>query len=421
MDITIEESFTDIAPALSSFTSLSTLRFERNNDPIQRSSRKSIISAGPPHLKVIESGEKVYCPDLGRLTTLTAPHLLSLNVRVTFSDIEEILSILPLLTTLQSLGLAFYGMEKVSDTPSMVPHIVMPRLRMLSISGYIPSVEDVTSFDGLFAAFSVLYPNVTNVSLTFPISNMGASYLQSLQRLESIINTTSKLQDYSQIFLPTLQGLEISDLEYLQFIQAPNLINLRMVGMKTNEHLEQFLPCKLQSLEIHTCHERATTLTLPSTVLAELKRLSFKFHSKVHWALTSLPLLASIHLSYDISINHQGNMLCAQLIYRPEMCPSLREIDFGNYVEWDLLFIMLKQRNLGRKDVSRIEKISVPFVPFAFRQSLLDLLLGRERQDGPSNTVLSLEETRELICDPSMCVTFVSERHYFNEIKVQDA
>ncbi|KIM30336.1 hypothetical protein M408DRAFT_296976 [Serendipita vermifera MAFF 305830] len=95
-------------------------------------------------------------------------------------------------------------------------------------------------------------------------------------------------------------------------------------------------------------------------------------------------------------------MLCVQLIYRPEMCPSLREIDFGNYVEWDLLFIMLRQRNLGRKDVSRIEKVSVPFVPFELHPALLDLLLGRERQDGPSNMVLSLEETRELICDPSI-------------------
>ncbi|KIM30345.1 hypothetical protein M408DRAFT_22336 [Serendipita vermifera MAFF 305830] len=425
-DITIVGSFADIAPSLSSFTSLSTLSFVGSEDSIERSPRKSIIPAGPPHLKVIESGEKFYCPDLGRIITLTAAHLLSLDVMVTCPDIEEILGILPLLTTLQSLALSFYGRKKVSDTSSTVPRIVMSCLRTLFISGYISPAENRTSFDGLFAAFIVLYPNVTNVFLTLPIYNMGASYLQSLQRLESMVHYMSAPQGYSQLFLPTLQELAINDPEDLQFIKAPNLIKLRMHRLTSNEDLEPFLPCKLQSLEIRTSGEDATTLILPSTALYEVRRLSFELYPSDRWTLTPLPLLASIrfdyrHLAYPSGMNPQGNMLCVQLIYHPEMCPSLREIDFGEYVEWDLLFIMLKQRNLGRNDVSRIEKVFVPFVPFAFRQSLLDLLLGQERQDGPSNMILSLEETREVVCDPSMYVTLVCERHRFNEIKVQDA
>ncbi|KIM30342.1 hypothetical protein M408DRAFT_22333 [Serendipita vermifera MAFF 305830] len=401
-DITVMRFFADIAPFLSSFTSLSTLCCKGSNYLYQKSTRKSIISAGPPHLKVIESGRNFYSPDLGRLITLTSLHLLSLDVRVTFSDFEEILGILPLLTTLQSLGLSFDGREKVSDTSSTIPRIVMPCLRRISISHYMLSSEEPNSFDGLFAAFLVLYPNVTHISLTFSISNMGASYLQSLQRLESMSNTTLQLQYYSQIFLPTLQELEIRDSEYLKFIEAPNLISLRILENNSSEHFEQFLPRKLQSLEIHTSYERATTLELPPTILAEVKRLSFGFYPDNRWTLTSLPLLESIHLYSPSEVNFQGNMLCVQLIYCSGMCPCLREIDFGNYVEWDLLFIMLKQRNLGREDVARIEKVFVPFVPFEFRQSLLDLLLGRERQDGPSNVILSLEETRPLICDPSM-------------------
>ncbi|KIM22590.1 hypothetical protein M408DRAFT_28572 [Serendipita vermifera MAFF 305830] len=207
-------------------------------------------------------------------------------------------------------------------------------------------------------------------------------------------------QDYSQLFLPTLQELEIHDFEYLQFIKASNLISLRMLEVKSSEHLQQFLPRRLQSLVIQTSPEHENTLELSPIVLPEIKRLSFVFHN-VRWTLTSLPVLTSIHLAYTSGMNFQGNMLCVKLIYHPEMCPSLREIDFGDFVEWDLLLIILKRRNLGRKDVARIEKISI-FVPFAFRQSLLDPLLGREQQNGPSNTALSLEETRELICDPSI-------------------
>lgn len=398
--------FDDIAPALGSLPNLSTLWLAKLDEPFQSSTGNTILSVAPPHLQRID-GRQPYSPNLGRFIKLTASLLSSLNVLITVSEIGEVLSILPLLTRLQDLGLSFREMGKISDGSYTIPRIVRPSLRKLSILVAIFSGYNSTSFDGLFAVLSVLYPGVTTVTLSMsPISNLAVSYLQSLQRLEAlefIRDHMSELQEYCQIFLPTLQELDIEDPEQIHSIRAPNLLSLRLSGVTSNKQLEQLQSYKLQNLDISTWYGEPSELNLPPSNLAELKRLYILFrHIEDRWTFSSLPFLVSIHLVCDNAMNSQGNTLCTQLIYHPEMCPSLREIEFEDYIEWDLLFIMLEQRNLGREDVARIERVSVPFVPFPFRQALFEVLSGGQRQADPSNMVLSLEETRELICDPSI-------------------
>ncbi|KIM22591.1 hypothetical protein M408DRAFT_28574 [Serendipita vermifera MAFF 305830] len=401
------DSFLDDAvPALGFLTNLSALRLYEAEESPESADLKNVISTAPPHLKEIASSQP-YCPNLRRLIVLTASRLSSLIIRITVSEISEVSGILPSLLELQDLSLEFRQIGHISDAPCIIPRTVIPCLQTLGFLVTISSGYDASFFDGIFLVFLALYPCVKVVRLWMSaLPDLGVAYLQSLQRLERLSITdedTFGRTDYRELFLPTLQELENVYSDPIPFIKAPNLISLQITSTEPFQTLYRLQSRKLQKLTISTSSERPTVLALWSTVLAEVKRLSILFHhANDRWTLTSLPLLASIRLSSASGINLQGNMLCAQLIYHPGMCPCLREIDFGRYVEWDLLFIMLKQRNLGRKDVARIEKVSVPFVPFEFRQSLLDLLLGRERQDGPSNMVLSLEETRELICDPSM-------------------
>ncbi|KIM30332.1 hypothetical protein M408DRAFT_22325 [Serendipita vermifera MAFF 305830] len=351
-----------------------------------------------------------YCPNLGRLIALTASRLTSLVIRINASEIGEVAGILPLLTRLQDLGLHFYEVDQISDMSCTIPQTTVPCLRSISVWVGLDRWYDPTSFDGLFAAFSVLYPCVAKVTFNISlISNMMAAYLERLQHLETLHFVESFVavpDECRELFLPTLQELDVGDSKLVQFIKAPNLISLRNVSVRSGEELEQLQSRKLQSLHITIPTAFESAVILRPDILNALRRLTIVLDQTVNnWVVTSLPLLASIQFGRPLdNLNRPGKMLCAQIIYYPETCPSLREIDFGDYVEWDLLFIMLERRNLGRKDATRIEKVSVPFVPLAFRQSLLELLLGRQRRADPSNMVLSLEETRELIFDPSVYV-----------------
>lgn len=399
----------DIVPALGSLTNLSTLYIQRLNESVQSNNPTRVLSTAPPHLKTIGTAHP-YCPNLRQLIVLTSSRLSCLDIKITVSEMPEIIGILPLLSELQHLSLAFTEVGEISDGPRAIPQIVISCMQYLSLSVDGSLEYDPALFHGLFTVLSTLYPCVRAITLSMDISYQVESYLQSLQHLKTLSFDDCHMPsttEYRELFLPALLELDvlkIGDLKpYSNPIKAPNLIKLRITGVNSDEHLQQVPSCKLQSLEIYTSYQEQTALTLPSATITEVKRLVVVFHDRSdRWSFTSLHFLVSICLGAEDPMNFQGNMLCAQLIYHPEMCPSLREIKFYKYVEWDLLFIMLEQRNSSRNDVARIERVSVPFVPFIFRQSLLELLLGRQRRNDLTNMVLSLEETRELICDPSI-------------------
>ncbi|KIM30341.1 hypothetical protein M408DRAFT_22332 [Serendipita vermifera MAFF 305830] len=403
----------DIVLAFGSLTNLSTLWLQGFDESFQRNSSKGVIFTAPPHLETIRASQHPYCPNLRLLIVLAASSLSSLSVIITVSEIEKVVDILPLLTKLQNFELFLYDKGQISDVSYTYTstHSVIPSLRSLYVHVNISSEYGPTSLDGLFAAFSVLYTCVANVTFEMArISNMAVAYLQGLQHLEVLKlgrEPVATLDKCRELFLPSLQELDVNSWELIRFIKAPNLISLRNVFINSGEELEDFEELRflqLQNLHIITWTESSSPLILQPDIFNALRRLSIVFNRMDdNWTVTSLPLLVSLRLRCPLdNLNFQGNTFCAQLIYHPEMCPSLREIDFGDYVEWDLLFIMLEQRNLCLKNVARIEKVSIPFVPFGFRQSLLGLLLGQQRQDGLTNMVLSLEETRELLFNPSM-------------------
>lgn len=65
-------------------------------------------------------------------------------------------------------------------------------------------------------------------------------------------------------------------------------------------------------------------------------------------------------------------------------------------MEWDILFLMLERRSTLTNDISRIQRVTLPFVPVEFRSYLSALLLGEKRRP-PRPINLSLDATREVI------------------------
>jgi len=113
--------------------------------------------------------------------------------------------------------------------------------------------------------------------------------------------------------------------------------------------------------------------------------------------LPSLPRLSTLSITSKTFMNPQGNLLCVQLIYNPEYCPVLQQIYFSDFIEWDILFLMLQRRNYGKVPVKKISRVAVPYVPAFLRQPLGCLLEGEPIDWG--DLPLSLEETRKEIVD----------------------
>lgn len=118
--------------------------------------------------------------------------------------------------------------------------------------------------------------------------------------------------------------------------------------------------------------------------------------------LTSLPNLVLIEIMSPGRLwNPAADHLCLELARYPEHCPLLEQLHFDVCVAWDIFFLMLERRNLGFQSVKRIHTVILPFVPPHLRR-LLNTLLDGKHVERPSLVSLSLEETREIICDPAM-------------------
>jgi len=99
--------------------------------------------------------------------------------------------------------------------------------------------------------------------------------------------------------------------------------------------------------------------------------------------------------------------LCLIILYHPEICPTMQELEFDGYPEWDCLFLMLEARNLSQRcGVYRIAKITLALIPHHLRAPLASLL-GGEPTTRPSNEELSIEGTREILFDNKMRVPVI--------------
>jgi len=108
-------------------------------------------------------------------------------------------------------------------------------------------------------------------------------------------------------------------------------------------------------------------------------------------------------LSFPGSIHTECDNFIAEIIYEPTSYPFLQELHFDVVVEYDLPFLMLERRNYGNRYAKRIRKVGLLFVPF-FLRNRLSLLLEGSPTERPSNIELSIESTREIICDSSVYV-----------------
>ncbi|KIM23561.1 hypothetical protein M408DRAFT_77412 [Serendipita vermifera MAFF 305830] len=241
--------------------------------------------------------------------------------------------------------------------------------------------------------------------------------MQSLQKLRL---TGEDLHVYEvSATLSALEELSIDEDDILPSLYAPKLLHLTHNG-NSFDRVQQFchhLPLlrKLTSticvVSNHSVQELIHPEYLESFIHVRILHLQLWEQDDIEISsaiyLVSFPSLVKIVLSGFSYVSSQATFLCLSLLYQPEACPRLQELEFEGFPEWDCLFLMLEARNFHRNRLlSRISGLIIPSVPHHLRSSLSCLLRG-EFTTRPSNYDLSIHATKEVLFDASMYVVQV--------------
>jgi hypothetical protein len=167
-----------------------------------------------------------------------------------------------------------------------------------------------------------------------------------------------------------------------------------------SDHINMLEYDNVRTLHMHDNDFRPHSTKFSRDHLPRLINLQIFLNGSRHVRLGSFLALTSI----SIESSQAGvTSLCIALLYQPEDCPCLEDIEFlESAPEWDILFIMLERRNfLINPSVSRVRRISLPFISNELRAPLACLLRGKYTAR-PSNKDLSFKETLGLIFDKNM-------------------
>lgn len=135
---------------------------------------------------------------------------------------------------------------------------------------------------------------------------------------------------------------------------------------------------------------QSLTLIIPADVKAPvelnpkdfplLKSILITFHGPdSSFKLPNLPTLTEIRISTRFPRFTQGMKLCASLLCEPEVCPKLEKIYLDSFVQWDVLFFLLKRRNLGPYSaIAKIRELGLSYMTPRFRPVLTSLLDAQE-------------------------------------------
>jgi hypothetical protein len=360
-----------------------------------------------------------------------ASNLREATLRIPYSMARFLISVLNTMVRLHSLSITLsqlqgdlkYPPRRITRKTSRVY-----TLQSLSLRGYekmvrpgkeVPTPNSMELTRELISTLIALYPNVTHgqIELGHDLDwALVIPLLQNMKLLRSLSIYGNGEPSQEQINLPVLEELVVEGDGILSHFIAPNILRLtnegeprsqiqafcrRSPGIRTLTFTDRFMDDSQFPLDAaafsHVCE-------------LQLMLIEYGLNETTIWPTLYLPAVHSlkkIMLSLSDNVFRQATTLCLALFFEPELCPTLQELEFEGYPEWDCLFLMLEARNFSRNSsISRISTLTVSHIPNHLRSPLASLLRG-EFTSRPSNEELSLEATREMVLDENMYVTAI--------------
>jgi hypothetical protein len=341
-----------------------------------------------------------------------ATNLRTLDLRIPLNKVDLVLPCLEVTTRLEQLLLRvdeWYdhvdeGENKYISAVRRYPDPTckMPHLRHLELDVFLPNAhaEDRTVqaqelpdriIRRLMATFMMLYKYVEHAEFDIDYSDillpLTFEYISELPRLK-VLRVESTIENvYNRplpsLVLPPLEVLNTGSTELLRNLRPPTIHFLRFDWGSYCEDDAMLNGIDAQKVWITADASSGAVIQFPrdsfpflaeltisidatavSSIYSGLRLNSFSF-------LSTITILAEIYTQY-------ATELCLELLYNPDSCPSLDHLRFPTYPpDWDILFIMLETRNfMANGAISRIRRITVPFISHHLRSPLVALLRG---------------------------------------------
>ena len=265
------------------------------------------------------------------------------------------------------------------------------------------------SIDEVLGDCTVLFPGVRSLAISFDFSNDDRALRAFLENLDSLeyLRLGGRTPDWvgpgTPYQLPTLRQLEtVSGL--LPYISAPNL---EWFSVSAGEALEtaRFKSVLGARIQIDSGEFRDFELLLHHMNYPELVHLTLELPTVVRpiWFMPRLPSLRSVAIKSEESLDQNATTFCLSMLYFPDCCPLLEEVELSGFVEWDILVLMLERRNFSTASVKRIHTLKLPLRP-PHLEGVISSLLNGKFTERPSNESLSTEGIREVLCSSEVYV-----------------
>ncbi|KIM21656.1 hypothetical protein M408DRAFT_29361 [Serendipita vermifera MAFF 305830] len=343
-------------------------------------------------------------PALSRLLISTQSTLKFLNIEIGILDIADVIHALRIAMSLRCLTLTLLILEYDQDSrgkkrtyyPMTIVHTISkqrpPSWRLANMEIFKCEIKhfegnqipESLNVDYLWKIFHSIFPNLRHLVWNLPMQSR--TQLLSLTRQNQLTyfeTTAAPAPSYHHgagAVLSQLESLTVNDVRI--FSNMP-ISNLKHLSMKWSDELE--IPVgislvRLESLTLTIGNAVNRPVELNSEVFSSLKLISMTFHgSKSAFELPNLPNIIEIRISTRSPALTQGMKLCVSLIREPEICPKLEKVHLDSFIQWDILFVLLKRRNLGQNSaISRIRELKLPHVAPRFRPVLTSLLKGQQ-------------------------------------------
>lgn len=310
------------------------------------------------------------------------PRLQRLELALRFQQIGTLFTKCSHLLRLEMLTISLTFAEDESLTlPSYLP--IFQSLHHLSFKGLRhPRIDLSSHFHQLYKLLVKALVNLTSLSLfgatfTLPYLSLKTEGFRALEDLSLTGHRLSLLEE--AWFPPSLRRLHISFARLkASHIYHPTLEELNIQGDLDPE-------------------QDASVIGWPSLKILGIGSRGLAWRDITHHNLRDVTLFRPAGV-YDFATE-----FCREVALQPSNLPALESLSIHQLPEWDILFIMLEQKNFSTQPgVVRIRTLRLPAItPIRFREPLRALLNGRYTQR-PSNCELSLVGNADIILDQSM-------------------
>lgn len=323
----------------------------------------------------------------------TASTLVVLEVIITWEDVPELLILCKEMPLLRSLDIVIPRLIKeAGKAVQFRPLNLLPSSIFdlhLEIRIPVNHSQEEANVAVLFTNLRLMTPAVQRLRVHCPTAGCTPllEYLCSLNSLKSV-----------EITFHDLFGPESPLYRHVDFIGT---LSTEKLVISEDIVLDRVRTTGLMSFEYRSDMWPDGAKRLLSDEWRHLRVLSIPC-STSNWTGVSLPYVTRINfIGSDFSKNYPSHTVyglgafCQEMAICPNAFPSLEYIISIAVLEWDLLFLMLEQRNISlplgvQKNISRIKRLELGVVPPLKLLKPLTALLGGQFTIRPSYRNLSL-------------------------------